>query len=400
MSDEPPFTTEPWKPAAQGNGADKDRGAPPIGNEPVRFTLEDWNDVTFDPDEEWLIEGVLSKRGLGLIFGKPKSFKSFVAKHFGLCVALGIPWAGRRVEKGSVVYIAAEGASGLRKRIAAYKKKHKVPRGQFNLLSAAPNLGTSDGDLPALIAAVESAGVKPALIVVDTAAKSIGAAEENGAGMAAFIGNAEKLAQHFGCFVLAVHHVGWDDQKRPRGWSGLIGALDLQMLCERSEREKRARLTVQKLKDDDDDICFEGRLSRVVVGHNKNGREVSTLIVDDVVETQPETAGDGVDDGSPRGRRSDDVAKVKRALVDAYERLADSADKTTGFDGAPVKKVEVDKLRDEVRSRGFLETKEENNTLTSTGRSHFRRAKTELIVSKRFIEADGKFWRLRPEAMQ
>ena len=73
------------------------------------------------------------------------------------------------------------------------------------------------------------------MIVIDTASKSIGAAEENGTGMAAFVGNAEKLAQHFDCFVLGAHHVGLgeDAQKRPRGWSGLGGALDVQILCER-----------------------------------------------------------------------------------------------------------------------------------------------------------------------
>ena len=62
----------------------------------------------------------------------------------------------------------------------------------------------------------------------------------------------------------------------------------------------------------------------------------------------------------------------------------------------PVRKVEISKLRDAVRSRGFLETDDEDN-LTSAARKHFQRAKTDLIASKRFIEADGKFWKLAPE---
>src|SRR5208282_5719885 len=129
----------------------------------------------------------------------------------------------------------------------------------------------------------------PDMIVIDTAAKSIGSAEENGAGMAAFIGNAEKLGQHFDCLVLAVHHVGLgeDAQKRPRGWSGLPGALDVQILCERPGDEWRTVLTVQKLKDDLDGVCLEARLSRVIVGADKRGKEASTLLVDAVEPAEP-----------------------------------------------------------------------------------------------------------------
>jgi hypothetical protein len=292
MNDAAPFKTRPFHSAEPGAASAGQLGYMPPGdaieNPTARFKLEDWNDVDFDPNEEWRVEDVLPLRGLGLVYGKPRSFKSFVAMHLALCVVLGLPWAGKRVEKGKVVYIAAEGAPGMRKRIAAYSAKHNVPRGDFALVSAAPNLGTGDGDLPGLIVAVEKAGIKPGLIAIDTAAKSIGSAEENGAGMAAFIGNAEKLAQHFDCLVLAVHHVGLgeDAQKRPRGWSGLPGALDVQIICERPGDEWRTILQVQKLKDEEDGACFEAHLSRAVVGCDRNGKEASTLLVDDVVEAE------------------------------------------------------------------------------------------------------------------
>jgi hypothetical protein len=374
MNAEPRFTTEVYRP----------RGMKPPA---ARFKLEDWNDITFDPNQEWRVEDVLPMRGFGLIFGKPRSFKSFIAKHLAVNVVLGIPWAGKRVEKGSAVYIAAEGAAGLRKRIAAYKAKHKIPRGQFALISAAPNLGAGDGDLPALIAAVKSAGINPALIVIDTASKSIGAAEENGAGMASFAGNAEKLARHFDCFVLGVHHVGLgeDAQKRPRGWSGLGGALDVQILCERPGDEKRTTLTVQKLKDEEDGIFFEARLSRVVVGRDRNGKEASTLIVDEVVKTeaatQPET-----------GKRSDAGAILRHEFLAAYDRLADAAPASRGFNSKSVRKVKADAVRDELKDAGFLDT-DEAGKVTGTARTQLRRAKTELLGKTVIIERKGLIWR-------
>ena len=60
----------------------------------------------------------------------------------------------------------------------------------------------------AAFSTVEGAGIKPGVIFIDTVAKSIGGADENGAGMAMFLVNAQALAEHFGCLVLGVHHTG------------------------------------------------------------------------------------------------------------------------------------------------------------------------------------------------
>jgi hypothetical protein len=354
----------------------------------ARFKLEDWNDVTFDPNEEYLVEDILPMRGFGLIYGKPRSFKSFVAIHLALSVVLGIPWAAKRVEKGKVVYIAAEGAAGMCKRIVAFKTKHSVPRGEFALISAAPNLGTGDGDLSALVAAVESAGIKPALVVIDTASKSIGAAEENSAGMATFVVNAGKLAQHFDCLVLGVHHVGLgeDAQKRPRGWSGLGGALDVQILCERPGDEKRTTLHVQKLKDGEDGTSFEARLSRVVVGIDKNDKEASTLIVDDVVESEAAAGQSGPATKSiPRGRRL-----LMDMVADAIEEAGE--DVRSFPNGPMVRAVNDEAVRD--RYYAAIAEKADPNadpdTVAERQRKAFNRAIAAALDAKDIVARERK----------
>jgi RecA-family ATPase len=218
------------------------------------FKVERWGEIAFGFDEEFLIDAVLPKQGVGLAYGASQTLKSFVAMHMGLCVALDQPWAGRRTERAPVVYLAAEGAVGLRKRKAGYVKAGRAPPSdvEFALIPAAPNLGVSKEDYNRLVATIEAAEIKPGLIIIDTVAKVIGGADENGAGMAQFLVNAEALAQHFGCFVMAVRHTGWNDEAkdRPRGWSGLPAALDVQILCQRKEGEMSATLTLQKLKDE------------------------------------------------------------------------------------------------------------------------------------------------------
>ena len=354
-------------------------GSPPSAG----FKLIDWNDIACDASEQWLIEDVLPLRGLGLVFGKQGSFKSFVAMGLALAVMLGEPWAGKRVEKGNILYLAAEGGPGMAKRIAPHKAKHKIPRGQFALVSTTPNLGAGEGDLPALIAAVEGVNFAPALVVIDTAAAAIGAADENGTGMASLIANAARLAQRFDCFVLIVHHVGHDDgaKKRPRGWSGLGPALDVQILCERPEGEMRTVLTVHKQKEEADGICFEARLSRVVIATTANGKETSTLIVEDVWKVNPAA--------QPATDKRPEATILRHELLDAYDRLADA-----GFDTAKgPAKVRVVAVRDALKDRGLLDIDDETLQITPTGRTRFRRAKSELIGSKTLIELKGLIWR-------
>ena len=57
-----------------------------------------------------------------------------------------------------------------------------------------------------------------------------------------------------------------------------------------------------------------------------------------------------------------------------------------------LRKIEIDKLREEVKSRGFLET--ENGALDVGGAQTLLRAKTDLIELQRYIEARGMFWKL------
>ena len=314
----------------------------PAGNS----SSKSWSDIKFDGKEEWLIKGFLPRRGVAAIYGKPGSFKSFVAMHIALGVALGRPWGGRRVYEGSVVYIGAEGAAGLRKRKAGYVQAwDDLPANvNFSLISAAPNLGTDTGDLPALIAAIDAAHTikpAPALIVIDTAAKAIGSADENGAGMAAFAGNCEALARHFGCLVLAVHHVGYGEnaQQRMRGHSSFHGGVDAQILCERPEGTSYiTTLTLQKLKDDASDIRLDARLERVVVDYDEDGEEVSTLIVNEIAVAAAAAVADKKPTVTPAQRLMTDI--ILQAINEARETIKPFAD------GPDVRATDNDRVRE------------------------------------------------------
>lgn len=285
-----------------------------------RFALEPWSAVVFEAREEWLVKRILPRRGLAAIYGKPGSLKSFVASSLALAVAIGGDWAGRRVAQAPVVYIAAEGAGGLRKRYAGFRiARHNLPSDiPLYLIAAAPNLGATPGELGALIDAIEAAGVAPGLIIVDTLAATIGAADENGVGMTALVANTSALASRFKCLVLIVHHTGLGDDKRMRGHSSLNGALDAQILVEREEAALDATLTLQKLKDEASDLRLKARLSRVVLAYDDDGDEISTLVVDTIEDAEPKAS-------APRAKM---VPLSQRLLMAVVAEAIDEAGET------------------------------------------------------------------------
>lgn len=334
-------------------------------------------------------EAFLPRRGVAVIYGKPASFKSFLASHIGLCCALGWAWAARCAFKAPVVYIAAEGASGHRKRKAAYVKAHPdLPADvDFALVSEAPNLGAESGDLPALIDAIKRANYSPGLIVLDTLAQTLGSGDENGAGMTAFLTNAGKLAEHFQCLVLIVHHVGHADDKRMRGHSSLGGGVDAQILCERQEGALEAVLTVVKLKDEASDVRFTARLSRVVLGHDQDGDEISTLIVDGVDEAQK----------APRVLAAKSIPPQQRLLMAVVVDAIDEAGETFspfGGDGPRVHGVADSLVRARYYSRiaEQADPDEDRKKLAERQRKAFNNAVRDAINAERLVakERDGR----------
>jgi hypothetical protein len=114
--------------------------------------------------DEWRVKRVIPRQGVGAFYGASQAFKSFIAQDLSFHVALGWECAGRRVTQAPVIYIAAEGANGVRKRKVGFEQANQdrlpgeVP---FFLISVAPNLGTEKGDLETLIADIEASGVRP-----------------------------------------------------------------------------------------------------------------------------------------------------------------------------------------------------------------------------------------------
>jgi DNA-binding MarR family transcriptional regulator len=195
----------------------------------------------------WLVDGMVPTGGLVVAFGPSGCGKTFLALDWAYCIATGLPWYGRQTEPGYVVYIAAEGHSGLRPRRDAWKQARGATTvDRIRFLPQAVNLldKSAQDRLRRTIASLPEA---PKLIVVDTMARTMVGGDENTArDVGLFIDGLDKLRSEFGCTVMAVHHTGKDGADE-RGSSALRGAADT--LLKLAPDGAALRLTCEKQKE-------------------------------------------------------------------------------------------------------------------------------------------------------
>lgn len=349
-----------------------------------KFELEPWETIKRDAGGEWLIKKRVPKSGVGILFGESQSFKTFVAFDLALHVATGKEWNNCRVAQAPVVYIAAEGAAGLKKRKEGFELSHsdlpaKVP---FFLIAAAPNLGMGADDQIAMGSAIEAANVTPGLVILDTLSKCLGPGDENGGGMMQLLANAEAIARRFKCLVLALHHVGLGDGERERGHSSTSGGTDLRILCQRKEREMSTVLTWRKLKDEDCEITLRANLSRVVIDLDEDGDEISTLVVDSVEEEEPKAS-------KPRATS---VPRQQRLFMETLAQAIDEAgEKLQPFPNGPTVKAASE---DTVRGRYYERIAEEPfdgdtpEKIAERQKKAFNRAVKANLDAKRIVAGE------------
>lgn len=192
-----------------------------------------------------LIDGVIDLSSVAMLYGKTGSAKSFVAVDWGLCIATGSWWLGHEVQKGPVLYIAAEGASGLGIRVEAWKRARRVyTSGQFTLLPFPVNF-LDDKWVAAAVDFATELGV--VFVVIDTLARSLPGGDENSPrDMSRIVDGAARISRVTGACVMPVHHPGKDSSAGARGHSALTGACDTVIECVSTEQTITLKAEKQK----------------------------------------------------------------------------------------------------------------------------------------------------------
>jgi hypothetical protein len=205
------------------------------------------------PPIEYDIDGVLPTGGLIFLVGSQGSGKTLLALEWSISIALGRPWYGREVQRGPVIYIAAEGARSLNTRLDCWKFYHQVPVTQETGIAWLPRrVALADREsVGAFIAAALAQPDRPRMTVIDTLPRCTQGKRENDPdGMGLALEGADQIRETLGCSVLLITHPAREGSDNPRGHGSQEGAADAVWALK--EQDGVRVLSCPKLKDGDE----------------------------------------------------------------------------------------------------------------------------------------------------
>lgn len=226
------------------------------GSDDVFRTLT-LGDLLTMPDPVFVIDRHVPEQSLGFLYGEPGAKKSFIALDWALHLAYGRgDWHGdviRTKADGVVLYLAGEGAAGMKKRARAWLQHHGIdaadPRqARFHLLPHAVNLMRPDEVAKLARTLRKAIGAPVAAVIVDTVSRAVAGADENlQKEMTLFVKACDTIKREFECVVLGVHHASRNGNMR--GSTVLQGAGDFVFRMDCKKGKLAGRLHCEKQKD-------------------------------------------------------------------------------------------------------------------------------------------------------
>jgi len=230
----------------------------------------------------WLIKQLVPSESIGIFFGASGTFKSFIAIDLALHVAHGLPWLGRKTKKGTVLIVAAEGGSGLWRRVVAWHRAHRLKwdGAAIYVMPVALDLAV---DSARVVEAAKALGVKPDLVVVDTMSQTFRGEENSAAEVSKYLSEVGLwFRTAWQAAVLLVHHSGHSATERARGSSAIRANVDWMFGVFRDDKEMLATVECVKQKDGDmpDPITFSMKVIDLFV--DEDGDPVTSLVASGV----------------------------------------------------------------------------------------------------------------------
>ncbi|SEP62041.1 AAA domain-containing protein [Thalassovita taeanensis] len=321
----------------------------------------------------YMVKGWLDRNCLSMLYGPSNAGKTFVALDIAMHIAAGKSWRGLRVNGGPVLYIAAEGGAGIRNRLAAIKRERPdMASAPFTLLPIGLDLH-GQGDALAVCEIMPNAD--PALVVIDTLARSMGAGDENTAKDAAmFVRNCDLIREATGAHVMVIHHTGKDEDRGARGSSALRAAVDNEI-----QVTADWEILSRKQRDQEPPEPLHFKLRSVTLGMDEDGEPVTSAVVGEA--------------DAPAPTRKPIRGKNGVAIQALNDALRDHGTTRTGNCYPTNRKVvDVDHWREACGVHGLT-----TGATAAAARMAFKRAKDKLMDMDEVREFGGHVWRVQDD---
>jgi RecA-family ATPase len=238
------------------------------GSRERRFTPVSYSELVTRPPKPMLVDGLIGDGDNFMIFGAPKSGKTFVVIDFiGACISGGVFADTFAVPKPlTVAYMTNEGLGKLPDRLGACVQHNRINVSDLDkhlvVFEDVPQLFSPSGP-DSILKFVEDWEAnetrKLDILLIDTLNKATLGAQENDNSDAAIVcSNLMYARKRLKCATGIIHHAGRDGLKS-RGASAYDGDMDLQLKVSRDEQTNMRVLSMEFAKDisDFEDICFK-----------------------------------------------------------------------------------------------------------------------------------------------
>lgn len=276
---------------------------------------------------KWAVKKLIPSVGNGMIFGGSGAFKSFIAIDYAMHRAYGLPWLGLKTERGFPCILAAEGGTGLKKRIDAWHAARNMDPALCPFTSIPMPLTLREHAVQ-LRREIEKLGLPITDIIPDTFSQVYTGVENSNDDIASYLrACTAELVLPLRIVLMHVHHTGHEATKRPRGGSAIIANTEFLLGVYRTEGERFAVMEHQKAKDEDPLPPVTFHLTRHLLGHDLDGDSITSLSASHVVD--PRDVANKVNDDDGPNRRIMEIASRNLALKVARKEFLDT------FKGTP-----------------------------------------------------------------
>jgi hypothetical protein len=214
------------------------------------------------PGVRWLVKGLILDRKITVLYGAPKKGKSLILHSIACTATAEYPsetqrrWCGFETRKEKILYVAAEGFSGLLGREDSWTKIHMV-RVSENLayLRTAINYFSETDDIGQALRELKAQDFCPDYVMVDALSRSmVGGNERDEKDIMRVYTHAEEFCGELGDAGMAFAHHSTKDEKNYRGSVAIYGLADGLIECtsERRPEGPRITLTSKGFKDAND----------------------------------------------------------------------------------------------------------------------------------------------------
>lgn len=238
----------------------------------------------------YVIQDILPAKSLCCVYGPPGSYKSFLAFSWACHITTGLEWDSKETKEGAVLYVAAEGGSGIALRIKAWEQYYSNTATNLYRIDEPVQLSnhyhmenlkrhcdkiTRENDLK--------------LIIIDTVSRCFNGKDENSTkDMGEFISYCDILRNRYNATVLLIHHSGKDSGRGTRGSSALPGASDVEIRVSKSSTNPpQLSIEFTKFKDAEAPQTSAYTLIPVEIFNNTKVIGTSLTVLDEGKNSHP-----------------------------------------------------------------------------------------------------------------